>query len=93
MSLSVSTTPRTSIDLAKEAAITTTSSCSSSFTTASPPKSKASTIWDSIKRHAKKHHEDVNAAYVAYYGLGEHRREGYGGKSQEIWEYKRGGKN
>lgn len=93
MSLSTSTTPRTSIDLAKEAVIST-SSCASSITTTSSAKSKVSAIWTSLKKHAKEHHEGVNAAYVVYYGHGEHRRHGYGqGKTQEVWEYKRGGKN
>lgn len=63
------------------------SSSACSVNTATPSKSKVSAIWGAIKRHAKEHHEGVNAAYSAYYGAPTGQRVG-----QEVWEYKRGGK-
>ncbi|KAF2030733.1 hypothetical protein EK21DRAFT_64889 [Setomelanomma holmii] len=84
MSLSTSTTPRTSIDLAKDSASIITTSTSVSSTSASAS-SKARSVWESIKRHAKEHHESTNAAYALYYSQGQMRTRG-----QEIWEYKRG---
>jgi hypothetical protein len=82
MSLSTATTPRTSIDLAKDAIITSSSSIKTSSAS-----SKARGIWSSIKRYAKEHHEGVNAAYAMYYGQGQERTSG---RVQEVWEYKRG---
>ncbi|KAH7076147.1 hypothetical protein FB567DRAFT_154700 [Paraphoma chrysanthemicola] len=79
MSLSTATTPRTSIDLAKDSALTTVT------TTPSTSSTKARSIWESIKRHAKEHHASTNAAYALYYGQGQMRTRG-----QEVWEYKRG---
>jgi hypothetical protein len=83
MSYSTATTPRTSIELAKE---TITSSASVIPSTSSSSKTRG--IWTFIKRYAKEHHDGVNAAFAAYYGQGEIRK-----AHQEIWEYKRGGKN
>jgi hypothetical protein len=80
MSLSTATTPRTSVELAKDShAITTITS------TTSTSSSKARSIWEAVKRHAKEHHESTNAAYALYYGQGQMRTKG-----QEVWEYKRG---
>ena len=84
MSYSTATTPRTSIELAKEPVV---SSSAYSVNTATTSKSKVSAIWVAIKRHAKEHHEGVNAAYSAYYGSLDARR-----PQQEVWEYKRGGR-
>jgi hypothetical protein len=84
MSYSTATTPRTSVELAKEA-ITS----SASVTASTSSSSKARSIWSTIKRHAKEHHDGVNAAFAAYYGQGEVTK----ARQQEIWEYKRGGKN
>lgn len=81
MSYSTATTPRTSIELAKEA-IVSSSACS--VNTATPSKSKVSAIWGAIKRHAKEHHESVNAAYSVYYGAPMLSR-----PQQEVWEHKR----
>jgi hypothetical protein len=83
MSYSTATTPRTSVELAKEAAAS-----SISITASTSSSSKARGIWSFIKRHAKEHHEGVNSAFAAYYGQGEVKK-----AQQEIWEYKRGGKN
>jgi hypothetical protein len=83
MSYSTSTTPRTSVELAKDAIIMSSSSIKTSSTS-----SKAHSIWSSIKRHAKEHHEGVNAAFAAHYGQGQGRT--IAGKGQEVWEYKRG---
>ncbi|KAF2821385.1 hypothetical protein CC86DRAFT_103319 [Ophiobolus disseminans] len=80
MSYSSATTPRTSVELAKEAIVSSSSSISSSSTSAT---SKAHGIWSSIKRHAKEHHQATNAAYATYYGQGQTR------PGQEIWQYKR----
>lgn len=84
MSYSTATTPRTSVELAKEPVVSS-SACSVNTATTSTSKSKVSTIWGAIKRHAKEHHEGVNAAYAAYYGAPDARR-----PQQEVWEYKRG---
>jgi hypothetical protein len=35
--------------------------------------SRGRRLWNEIKRLAKEHHESVNAAYTAYYGLGTYR--------------------
>jgi hypothetical protein len=83
MSYSKATTPRTSVELAKEA-ITP----SSTSITAPSCRGKTHGIWTCIKRHAKEHHEATNAAYATYYGQGQGTA-----RRQEIWEYKRGGKN
>jgi hypothetical protein len=73
----------TSVELAKDAIITSSSSIKTSSTS-----SKAHSIWSSIKRHAKEHHEGVNAAFAAHYGQGQGRT--IAGKGQGVWEYKRG---
>jgi hypothetical protein len=82
MSLSNSTTPRTSLSLVKEPI----ASCSSSFTTtsSSTSSSKGKNVWSSIKRHVKEHHDGMNAAYVAYYGGGSSVA-----RKQEVWQDKR----
>ncbi|KAH3962445.1 hypothetical protein HBH70_162130 [Parastagonospora nodorum] len=83
---STATTPRTSVELAKEAF----ASSSSSFTTTASSTKKSSGMWSSIKRHVKEHHEGLNGAYATYYGQGQGvQRLG----KQEVWEYKRGGRN
>ncbi|KAH8702886.1 hypothetical protein GQ44DRAFT_717153 [Phaeosphaeriaceae sp. PMI808] len=84
MSYSTATTPRTSVELAKEAVKSSTSSINTSTIS-----SKANSIWASIKRHAKEHHEATNAAFDAYYGQGAMRQRG----QQEIWVYKTAGRN
>ncbi|KAF1997066.1 hypothetical protein P154DRAFT_622675 [Amniculicola lignicola CBS 123094] len=33
-------------------------------------RSKTKIIWEAIKKHAREHHESVNAAYATYYGAG-----------------------
>jgi hypothetical protein len=83
MSTSTATTPRTSISDIK-APITSSSSVYSSDSTLRES-SKAKSIWSQIKRHAKEHHESVNAAYVTYYGHGQGQLYG----KQEVWEYRR----
>jgi hypothetical protein len=83
MSYSTTTTPRTSVELTKEAI----TSSSTSIAAASSP-GKTHGIWTFVKRYAKEHHEATNAAYATYYGQGQRTMQ-----RQEIWEYKRGGKN
>ena len=90
MSNSTASTARNSIQDVKP---TITSSSSASFASfESAPtlreRSKVHGLWSSIKRHAKEHHEAVNAAYVTYYGLGGN----VNGRKQEVWEYQKGGR-
>jgi hypothetical protein len=71
------TTPRSSIELAKQAyrieipSITT--KLARSHTSSRRPKSS---IWSSIKRYAREHHKIVSAVYTHYYGQGLGRRVG-----------------
>ncbi|KAJ4363367.1 hypothetical protein N0V83_009659 [Neocucurbitaria cava] len=63
-------------------AVSVTSSTSSQNTVVA---SKAKGVWEAIKRH----HKDMNQAFEIYYGQGQLRD----GRKQEVWEYKRGGRN
>jgi hypothetical protein len=85
MSYSTATTPRTSVELAKDAIITSSSSIKTSSSS-----SKARGVWSSIKRHAKEHHEGVKAAFAVYYGQGQMQGRSTAGKGQDVWEYRRG---
>ncbi|KAJ6195984.1 hypothetical protein J3E72DRAFT_48536 [Bipolaris maydis] len=87
------TTPRTSIDK-----LNPWKSLSSAISIRSSPcgstlkePSKTRSLWNSVKRHTREHHESVNAAYATYYGQGVCLDEHCDGRNQELWRYRRGG--
>ncbi|KAJ4356482.1 uncharacterized protein N0V89_004516 [Didymosphaeria variabile] len=43
---------------------------SSTASASAKPPSKTKQAWEFVKKHAKEHHESVNAAYAVYYGQG-----------------------
>ncbi|KAF2190621.1 hypothetical protein K469DRAFT_721525 [Zopfia rhizophila CBS 207.26] len=43
---------------------------STSSVDSAKPESNMNKAWKAVKKHAKEHHESVNAAYGAYYGAG-----------------------
>ncbi|XP_014551919.1 hypothetical protein COCVIDRAFT_111625 [Bipolaris victoriae FI3] len=93
MSVSATTTPRTSTDKLNpwkslsSATSITSSTCGSTL----KEPSKTRSLWISIKRHTREHHESLNAAYATYYGQGSHLDEHRDGRNQELWRYRRGG--
>jgi hypothetical protein len=62
-----STTTLSSIDTLKSGKTTSTVYLVSSASSAKTP-SKTQQAWKSVKKHAREHHESVNAAYALYYG-------------------------
>ncbi|CBX97178.1 predicted protein [Plenodomus lingam JN3] len=85
MSASSATTPRTSLDMIKTPMKSSAESVVSSNTTLGDT-SRASSLWRSVKRHAKEHHDSVNAAYITYYGGAVAVSTA---KQQEVWQYQR----
>ncbi|KAF2728212.1 hypothetical protein EJ04DRAFT_516765 [Polyplosphaeria fusca] len=61
--------PRSSMDTTKAGSTSSTSSLTK-HTESSNKDSGMKKVWQSIKKHAKEHHESVNAAYEVYYGQG-----------------------
>ncbi|KAF1830150.1 hypothetical protein BDW02DRAFT_508279 [Decorospora gaudefroyi] len=83
MAASTATTPRTSLEMTKSPVTSSSASIGSSQDTLKKPSGKARSLWTSVKRHAKEHHEGMNAAYATYYGQSQ------AGRGQEVWEYRR----
>ncbi|KNG48023.1 hypothetical protein DDE82_006644 [Stemphylium lycopersici] len=91
MSESTAPTPRTSIENLKSPSLFSSSTSIISFSSkhTSRAATKPQNLWQSFKRHAKEHHDALNAAYVTYYGQGGSGRGHENGRKQEIWEYRR----
>ncbi|KAA8617795.1 hypothetical protein PtrSN002B_004736 [Pyrenophora tritici-repentis] len=72
MSNSTASTARNSIEDLKSTVTSSSAESIASFGSALTlrERSKVHGIWTSIKRHAKEHHQGVNAAYATYYGQG-----------------------
>ena len=97
---STATTPRSSVELAKDALKVDTSSLVSyaSHTETSQSSGKLNRAWQTVKRHAREHHESVNAVYALYYGQGYERQVLMGGERVRAmsgekrgeWQYERG---
>ncbi|KAF3036864.1 hypothetical protein E8E11_001863 [Didymella keratinophila] len=94
---STATTPRSSVELAKEGLKIETVSLASSQNIGLPRKSAKSSIWTTVKRHLKEHHDSVNAVYANTYGWAGGVRarssatiEEREAKTQEVWRYERG---
>ncbi|KAF2686313.1 hypothetical protein K458DRAFT_387321 [Lentithecium fluviatile CBS 122367] len=68
----MSTYTRSSMETTKTGFTTSTTSIISSESAKTP--SKGRKLWTAIKKHAKEHHESVNAAYATYYGVGAMQR-------------------
>ena len=69
-----STTTRSSIDTTKSGKTTSNELLIESpilMPHVAKPSSKTRQAWEFVKRHAREHHESVNAAYATYYGAGQ----------------------
>ncbi|KAJ4983637.1 hypothetical protein SVAN01_10848 [Stagonosporopsis vannaccii] len=87
--MSTTSTPRSSMSLAKSALVDIAPWQGCAQSTSLPPHSKTSRLWQRVKKHMKEHHESVEAVYANVYGMGS-GREQTGGKKQEVWVYERG---
>ncbi|KAF2187342.1 hypothetical protein K469DRAFT_112305 [Zopfia rhizophila CBS 207.26] len=61
---------RSSMEDLKSFTTTSTASIKSSDSVTKPKTNLARKTWEAVKKHAKEHHQSVNAAYAVYYGGG-----------------------
>jgi hypothetical protein len=59
-----------SFDTTKSLFTSSTASLNTDSNSVDKKDSNVSRVWQAIKKHAKEHHESVNAAYATYYGQG-----------------------